>query len=249
MRHPEIDFRKDHYWHIRNFNASSRLPRSTFSHAVNRVREAKTLSYIPGNWGKEVHYQLADKFCSGREGHCFGMSVAAVKAWHEKGNTSSARIPAELTRVQELNPKIKEEILALHLKQLELDYLSYVLRLFSKRQLFASPRALEHIVEIIDREGCALVNVVDVKKLSGHTVVAYDYRKDRTNGDYIIYIADSNHPWMPGEGEHSSRSSRHPSYIRLLTHGDGRKKAGLYYRNRCEGRYDVVFGVPYQYIR
>lgn len=281
MKHPERNFRKDHYWHIHNFSASEKLPRSTFSHAVSRLKKT-------GGLGKEVHYQIADKFASGREGHCFGMSVAAVKEWHESGKSEAARksevareseelksalssrraeatkgpeevrfteikSKAEATKglgksgtvsgVVKLTPELREEILALHLKQLEPDYLGYVVRLFAKRLLFASHWSMKLIAELIDREGCVLVNVVDVKKLAGHTVVAYDYHKDPKTGEYIIYVADSNHPWSEAE------EGRHPSCIRLVDSADGKKVAGLYYRNRCDGRYEVVFGVPYKYIR
>ncbi len=222
MKHQDRDFRKNHYWHIRNFSATGRLPRTVIR------RRGKIRQFL---W-----YQLSDRLCSGREGHCFGLSVAAVENWHRRRFA--------ISKVEEVTPKLRDQILKMHVKQMDRSYLLFVASLFFQRKLFAGPASMKAIVSIIDREGCALVNVVSPERLAGHTVVAYDYEKNPNTGFLTLYVADPNHPWKSGEGKTEEHPVLHPSTIRLIPGG-----AGLYYKDQLEGCYKVLFGVPYQFLK
>lgn len=242
MKHPERNFRKNHYWHIPNYNAKGRLPRSLFQRAMKHVpEEFLDEQFLFGGVRSEVLYQLADRFCSGREGHCFGMSVAAVKEWHKEHEDTG------IAEIRKVTPSMEEKIMKLHLMQLEGDYLLFVAKQLANRQIFASPRAIQFIVTLIRKEGCVLVNLVNIRELAGHTVVAYDYEYDRKNHSYVVYVADSNHPWKKSE-ELNFKEGANPSYIRLSME-EGRYKAKLHYGKVVDKVYDCVFGVPYKYIQ
>lgn len=244
IRDVNIDdyFRRYAYWSVDNFGAKRykqdeqgkkilddegnftyeniTLERNMYN-AVFNATSGNWYDWITSFWDSTWYYLVRDNF-GGEGGLCFGFSTAALESIHGCGRypiplddwmesakySSTSEMKSDHRCADDIKPAFFTMVRQKHIYQAGWAHVKHIVNYLCGGIFLNPPSAFREIIRILKNDQYCMVNLLSP---GGHTVLAYKYDEAKN----IIYVADSNHPWINDYNKDDAEAAHDHSYIKL----------------------------------
>jgi len=211
---PNQPFRNQGWWSFDNFKTPS-LDRVTYANTFRDVE-------VTGNWFEEfinpfdsLYYYLAYKGIAAG-GNCFGMSLEAAYAL--AGRSVYAEPIFQYVRTAGTDRVINLK----HGYQIGAESIRWIIGQLTNLNMVRPMRVFDRVRGLIDSGERPLVSMFNLSDFSGHTVLAYTYKKGPAGGPSQIFVADPNCPWSEAPGNPSVVECYPNDTFRFVSNGSVR---------------------------
>jgi hypothetical protein len=192
---PGVPFRQQAWWNFGNF-CTAQLDRITYANTFSDVE-------VTGNWFEEflnpfdsLYYELAYKSIAAG-GNCFGMSLEGAYALADRSIFAEPifQYPRTAGSDHEINIK--------HGYQIGAESIRWIISQLTNLNMVRPTQVFAAVSRLLDAGERPLVSMFSLSDFSGHTVLAYGYKKASATGPRQILVADPNVPWSVASGNPS----------------------------------------------